>query len=118
MPALGQVSTVVGHDVNSIGNKATTVALVAGVAALSDGRRIVQVAVSAADVTLRVSCNDGTNTDVAAFNANAALTQGALYEFEHRVRADHVYTYSMVYATGTPLCDIFLVQEEDLRGEA
>lgn len=121
MPAVGRTETVVSE--NSIGPKATTVALRAAYVATQDGLLEVQCKLSSATAQLQVSEIDtesSPNTDVALLNKGVALTVDALYgpgDLQLWVRNGHSYTFSMVFSTGSPSCDMFRLVLIDLRGD-
>jgi len=115
MPAVvGQ--TAVSIDSNSIGAKATTVALTSAHVAGYTGQHVVRFKCSSVSVQLQCSELFGGVTDTGLLEGGKTYAADGIYEIPQFQIAGHSYTYSMVFSTGTPLCDIFAVFEIDQRG--
>ena len=116
MPSLvGQ--TAVSIDSNSIGAKATTVALTTAHTASYTGQHVVRFKCSSVSVQLQCSeVNLSAVTDTGLLEGGKTYAADGIYEIPQFQIAGHTYTYSMVFSTGTPLCDIFAVFEIDARG--
>ena len=115
-----EVATMtLGTSSNSIGAKATTVALATAHTASFDGLMEVQIKISSAEAKLQVSVYDGTNTDTGYLNGGVNLLVDTIYgpgDLSMIQKAGYTYTFSMVFSTGTPSCDMLQVAEFDMRG--
>ena len=115
MPLIGQ--TTVSIDENSIGTKSTGVALTTAHTASFTGQHVVRFKASSAACQLQVSEYDGAVTDTGLLEGGRLYAADGVYEIPQFQIAGHTYTYSMVFSSGAPSCDIFAVFELDQRGD-
>jgi len=118
MPQVGQLKRVV--EDNGLGTSATTVTFHTFTPE-ADGHHVITILISSATCQLQVVETDQAtvpNAMTSLLNRGAELQVGVRHDdlvVNHK--AGNTYAYSMVFSTGAPSCDQFVIHSYDERGD-